>query len=227
MRILVIEDDEVVSDYIVQGLKEEGHTVDAAADGKDGLFMAMSESYDVLIVDRMLPEVDGLKIIRTLRASDDATPILILSALADVEERVKGLKSGADDYLVKPFAFSELQARVEVLQRRATNVRGSDTAVLEVGDLKLDLLSREAERAGKKISLKPREFRLLEYLMRHAGQVVTRTMLLEQVWDYYFDPRTNIIDVHVSRLRGKIDKDFDEPLIHTVRGSGYVIRTDN
>ena len=185
----------------------------------------MSNSYDVLIVDRMLPNVDGLSVVRTLRASNDQTPILILSALADVAERVEGLSTGADDYLVKPFAFSELSARVNVLARRA-NVANREPVALQVGDLELDLLSREARRGDQKIPLKPREFQLLEYLMRHPGQVVTRTMLLEQVWDYHFDPTTNVIDQHISQLRKKIDRDFDSPLIHTVRGAGYVLRAD-
>jgi len=227
MRILVIEDDAVVADFIANGLKQEGHSIDHATDGKDGLFLAMSEQYDVVIVDRMLPSIDGINIIQTLRASEQGTttPILILSALADVAERVKGLEAGADDYLVKPFAFSELSARINVLARRGKGTYKSQEVELQVGDLKLDLLARQAVRADKKIDLKPREFRLLEYLMRHVGQVVTRTMLLEHVWDYYFDPRTNIIDVHISRLRQKIDKDFDTELLHTIRGSGYVLRT--
>ncbi len=224
MRVLVIEDDQVVADYIGKGLREASHTVDHAADGKTGLFLAMSEHYDVIIVDRMLPAMDGLKIVQSLRAADNHAPALILSALADVGERVTGLQAGADDYLVKPFAFSELLARVEVLGRRHHGSRGFTESVLVVADLKLDLLSREAERGGRKIDLKPREFRLLEYLMRHADQIVTRTMLLEQVWDYYFDPRTNIIDVHISRLRRKIDEGSGPSLIETVRGSGYVIR---
>ena len=224
MRVLVIEDDQVVADYIGKGLREASHTVDHAADGKTGLFLAMSEHYDVIIVDRMLPAMDGLKIVQSLRAAGNHAPALILSALADVGERVAGLQAGADDYLVKPFAFSELLARVEVLGRRHHGSRGFTESVLVVADLKLDLLSREAERGGRKIDLKPREFRLLEYLMRHADQIVTRTMLLEQVWDYYFDPRTNIIDVHISRLRRKIDEGSGPSLIETVRGSGYVIR---
>lgn len=224
MKLLVIEDDEVVSEFVSGSFQQEGQIVDVASNGKDGLFLAMSESYDVLVVDRMLPEIDGLKVIRTIRASDIDTPILILSALADVAERVAGLEAGADDYLVKPFAFSELRARVNVLSRRRSNSCREQESKLGVGDLRLNLLTRRAQRGETGIELQPREFRLLEYLMRHAGQVVTRTMLLEHVWDYYFDPRTNVIDVHVSRIRQKIDKGFDKPLIHTVRGAGYVIR---
>lgn len=224
MKLLVIEDDEVVCEFVSSSFEQEGHVVDVASNGKDGLFLAMSESYDVLVVDRMLPGIDGLKVIRTIRASDIDTPILILSALADVAERVAGLEAGADDYLVKPFAFSELRARANVLSRRRSNSCREQESELGVGDLRLNLLTRKAQRGETGIELKPREFRLLEYLMRHAGQVVTRTMLLEHVWDYYFDPRTNVIDVHVSRIRQKIDKGFDKPLIHTVRGAGYVIR---
>ena len=224
MKVLVIEDDEVVCEFVSSSFEQEGHVVDVASNGKDGLFLAMSESYDVLVVDRMLPGIDGLKVIRTIRASDIDTPILILSALADVAERVAGLEAGADDYLVKPFAFSELRARANVLSRRRSNSCREQESELGVGDLRLNLLTRKAQRGETGIELKPREFRLLEYLMRHAGQVVTRTMLLEHVWDYYFDPRTNVIDVHVSRIRQKIDKGFDKPLIHTVRGAGYVIR---
>ena len=224
MKLLVIEDDEVVCEFVSSSFEQEGHVVDVASNGKDGLFLAMSESYDVLVVDRMLPGIDGLKVIRTIRASDIDTPILILSALADVAERVAGLEAGADDYLVKPFAFSELRARANVLSRRRSNSCREQESELRVGDLRLNLLTRKAQRGDTGIELQPREFRLLEYLMRHAGQVVTRTMLLEHVWDYYFDPRTNVIDVHVSRIRQKIDKGFDKPLIHTVRGAGYVIR---
>jgi two-component system OmpR family response regulator len=196
--------------------------VDAADDGKDGLFLALDQEFDVMIVDRMLPGLDGLSIVETVRSSGRRTPILILSALGEVDDRVEGLRRGGDDYLVKPFAFSELEARLEALVRR-----GDGDAVetrLQVADLELDLLTRQVKRAGREIELQPREFRLLEYLMRHSGQVVTRTMLLEMVWDYHFDPQTNVIDVHVSRLRRKIDKDFDEPLIQTVRGAGYVLR---
>ncbi len=222
MRVLVIEDDQETRDYIVQGLEEAGHSVARAPDGKEGLFLALEKSFDVLIVDRMLPGLDGLSIIQTLRSSGKTTPILILSALGEVDDRVEGLRKGSDDYLVKPFAFSELLARLDALVRR-----GDAEAVatrLQVGDLEMDLLTRQVRRTGRNIELQPREFRLLEYLMHHAGQVVTRTMLLEKVWDYHFDPQTNVIDVHVSRLRRKIDKGFDYPLIHTVRGAGYVLR---
>jgi two-component system OmpR family response regulator len=222
MRILLIEDDTGVADFIVRGFREAGHTIDHAGDGKDGLFLATTESYDALIVDRMLPTVDGLSIIRTLRASDDQTPVLVLSALGQVDDRVKGLQAGGDDYLVKPFAFSELEARLEALARRSRGKAETQTK-LSVGDLEMDLLSREVKRAGESIALQPRDFQLLEYLMRHAGQVVTRTMLLENVWDYHFDPQTNVIDVHISRLRAKVDKGFDSSLIHTVRGAGYKI----
>jgi two-component system OmpR family response regulator len=186
------------------------------------LFLATTETYDSLIVDRMLPGVDGLSIIRTLRASDDNTPVLILSALGQVDDRVKGLQAGGDDYLVKPFAFSELEARIEALARRSRGKATTETT-LTVGDLEMDLLSREVRRGQQTIALQPRDFQLLEYLMRHAGQVVTRTMLLESVWDYHFDPQTNVIDVHISRLRAKVDKGFESPLIHTIRGAGYKI----
>jgi two-component system OmpR family response regulator len=222
VRILIIEDDRDVASFIRNGLTQAGCNVDHAANGKDGLFLATTEKYDALVVDRMLPGVDGLTVIRTLRASANSTPVLILSALGEVDDRVKGLKAGGDDYLVKPFAFSELLARLEALARRAKS--GADDApqtVLRAGDLEMDLLRREVRRAGQPIELQPREFQLLEFLLRHAGQVVTRTMLLEGVWDYHFDPQTNVIDVHISRLRSKIDKGFDRPLLHTVRGAGY------
>lgn len=222
MRILVIEDDLETASYIKKGLGEAGHLVDHVGEGKEGLLLATTEDYDVLIIDRMLPQVDGLTIVKTMRASDVNSPVLILSALGEVDDRVQGLKSGGDDYLVKPFAFSELLARLEALVRR-TEIE-VPTTKLQVEDLELDLLGREVKRAGKVLDLQPREFRLLEYLMRHHDQVVTRTMLLEKVWDYHFDPQTNIIDVHISRLRGKIDKGFDKALLHTVRGSGYVLR---
>jgi len=222
MRILLIEDDTEVAAYIAKGLSESGHTVDQAHDGKSGLVLATTEDYDVMIIDRMLPGMDGLTIVKSVRAADIHTPVLILSALGEVDDRVEGLKAGADDYLIKPFAFSELDARLEVLQRRSTAALNMDTR-LRVGDLELDQLSRTASRAGHAIELQPREYRLLEYLMRHAGQVVTRTMLLEHVWDYHFDPQTNVIDVHISRLRSKIDKGYDTPLLHTIRGAGYMI----
>jgi two-component system OmpR family response regulator len=225
VRVLVIEDDKDVASFLRKGLAQAGYNVDHADNGKDGLFLATTEPYDALIVDRMLPGVDGLTIIRTLRASEKATPVLILSALGEVDDRVKGLKAGGDDYLVKPFAFSELQARLEALVRRAKAGTEATSTSLKVADLELDLLRREARRGGTPIDLQPREFQLLEFLMRHAGQVVTRTMLLEGVWDYHFDPQTNVIDVHISRLRSKIDRGFDRPLLHTVRGVGY--RLDN
>jgi two-component system OmpR family response regulator len=221
VRILVIEDDKDVASFIRNGLAQAGCNVDHAANGKDGLFLATTEKYDVLVVDRMLPGVDGLTVIRTLRASANSTPVLILSALGEVDDRVKGLKAGGDDYLVKPFAFSELLARLEALARRAKSGNDGAPTTLRAGDLEMDLLRREVRRADKAIDLQPREFQLLEFLLRHAGQVVTRTMLLEGVWDYHFDPQTNVIDVHISRLRSKIDKGFDRPLLHTVRGAGY------
>lgn len=221
MRVLLIEDDTSVADYITKGLKQSGYTVDHAADGKQGLVLASSEHYDVMVVDRMLPHVDGLTIIQTLRAADNKTPGLILSALGEVDDRVKGLKSGGDDYLVKPFAFVELLARIEAILRRqqssATQTR------LRVADLEMDLLAHKVTRSGESFNLQPREYKLLEYLMKHAGQVVTRTMLLENVWEYHFDPQTNVIDVHISRLRQKIDKGFDRQLLSTVRGAGYML----
>ena len=221
MRVLVIEDETEAADYIKKALQESGHSADWAADGELGLMQARDGIYDVLIVDRMLPKLDGLSLIQKLREEGVQTPALILSALGSVDDRVKGLKAGGDDYLTKPFAFSELLARIEVLVRRS---QPEDVKTrYEVGDLVLDRLSNKVTRSGQVILLQPREFRLLEYLMRYAGQVVTRTMLLEGVWDYHFDPQTNVIDVHISRLRGKIDKDFDTPLLHTVRGRGYMI----
>ena len=225
MRILVVEDDKDVAGFVLKGLREAGHVVQHADNGRDGLFFATSEEFDAIILDRMLPSgIDGLRVLETLRAQDNHTPVLFLSAMAQVDDRVRGLKAGGDDYLTKPFAFSELLARVEALARR-TRVAGPETK-LNVGDLEMDLLSRTVRRRGQKIDLQPREFRLLEYLMRHAGQVVTRTMLLEGVWDYHFDPQTNVIDVHVSRLRQKIDKPFETPLLHTVRSAGYMLRAD-
>lgn len=223
MRLLVIEDDQEVSAYIAKGMKEAGHNIDCVYNGKDGLFMATTESYDALIVDRMLPELDGLTIIKTIRGAGNATPALILSALGEVDDRVKGLRSGGDDYLVKPFAFRELLARVEILARRNNQNGLVQGTSLHAGDLELDLLSRKVRRGGQDIDLQSREFSLLEYMLRNKGQVVTRTMLLEHVWDYHFDPQTNVIDVHISRLRGKIDKGFDKPVIRTVRGAGYII----
>jgi two-component system OmpR family response regulator len=222
MRILVVEDDRDTAEHIKRGFEECGYSADIAETGAQGLVMALGESYNVIVVDRMLPELEGLELIRRLREDENLTPVLILSALGDVDDRVKGLRAGGDDYLTKPFAFAELLARVEALSRR----KDQDTTVteLEIADLYLNRLTREVRRGGQKINLQPREYRLLEYLMRNSGQVVTRTMLLENVWDYHFDPQTNIIDVHVSRLRGKIDKGFDKPLLHTVRGAGYMLK---
>ena len=222
MRVLVIEDDSEAARYMVKGLAESGHLADHAADGVEGLAMAESGQYDVLVVDRMLPRLDGLSLVARLRADGGDTPVLFLSALGQVDDRVKGLKAGGDDYLVKPYAFSELLARIEALARRR-NPAQAETS-FRVGDLELDLLTRQVVRAGRRIELQPREFQLLEYLIKHAGQVVTRTMLLENVWDYHFDPQTSVIDVHISRLRAKIDKGFDKPLLHTVRGAGYCLR---
>ena len=225
MRILVVEDDKDVAGFVVKGLREAGHTIEHADNGRDGLFLAASENFDAIILDRMLPGgIDGLRLLETLRAQDNTTPVVFLSALGQVDDRVKGLKAGGDDYLTKPFAFAELLARVEALTRRGKS--DGPTTKLSVGDLEMDLLSRSVRRGPQKIDLQPREFRLLEYLMRHAGQVVTRTMLLEGVWDYHFDPQTNVIDVHVSRLRQKIDKPFDLPLLHTVRNAGYMLRSE-
>ena len=222
MRILIIEDDREAARYLEKAFAEAGHVADIAGDGETGYTLAENNHYDVLIIDRMLPKRDGLSVIAGLRAQGQMTPALILSALGQVDDRVTGLRAGGDDYLTKPYAFSELLARVEVLQRRVSP-KEADT-VYRAGDLELDRLSHTARRAGIDINLQPREFRLLEYLMRHAGQVVTRTMLLENVWDYHFDPQTNVIDVHISRLRSKIEKDFDEPLLHTVRGAGYMLK---
>ena len=223
MKILVIEDDTETAAFVAKGLQEAGHAVDQARDGRDGLVRAVGESYDVAIVDRMLPEVDGKTIVETLRSAGMSTPILFLSAMGEVRHRVEGLRAGADDYLTKPFAFSELLARVEALGRRPRDAYREET-VLTVAGLELDRLTRDVSRDGRRIDLQPREYRLLEYLMQHAGRVVTRTMLLEHVWDYHFDPQTNVIDVHVSRLRQKIDREFETPLIHTVRGVGYCLR---
>jgi len=222
MRILIIEDDREASAYLQRALKEAGHVPDVARDGEEGRHMASEVRYDVLVVDRMLPKLDGLSMLKQLRASGIETPALILSALGQVDDRVEGLRSGGDDYLAKPYAFSELLARVEILGRRR---KGDEVeTMLRVADLELDRLAHTVKRAGQNVLLQPREYRLLEYLMRNAGKVVTRTMLLEEVWDYHFDPQTNVIDVHVSRLRSKIDKEFGEPLLHTVRGAGYMLR---
>lgn len=225
MRILVIEDDQEAASYLSRGLREAGHTVDHAVDGAAGLSMAEAGGYDAYIIDRMLPELDGITVLERRRAAEDETPALFLSALGQVDDRVEGLRAGGDDYLVKPYAFTELLARVEALGRR----RGPSNVVTryQVADLELDALSRSVRRAGRRIDLQPREFRLLEYLLRHAGQVVTRTMLLENVWEYHFDPQTNVIDVHISRLRAKIDKEFDKPLLRTVRGAGYTLSDED
>jgi two-component system OmpR family response regulator len=222
MKILVVEDNERVARFVTRGLREAGHTVEHAANGRDGLFMAASEPHDVIVMDRMLPgDIDGLAIIAALRKSGNRTPILILSALDDVDERIRGLRSGGDDYLTKPFAFGELLARVDALGRRS--VEGGADRILQVGDLRMDLLSRRVSRGSRAITLQPREFKLLEYLMRHANQVVTRTMLLEAVWDYNFDPQTNVVDVHISKLRQKIECDSERPLVKTVRNAGYML----
>ncbi len=219
MRILVVEDDEVAAEYVKKGLSEAGHVVDLAADGETALEMAQGADYDALILDRMLPKKDGLEVLSDLREDGNATPVLILSALGEVDHKVEGLRAGGDDYLAKPYSFTELLARVEAIGRRSDPTAA--VTKLKVGDLEMDLLARTVKRAGQKVLLQPREFRLLECLMRNAGRVVTRTMLLEKVWDYHFDPQTNVIDVHISRLRGKIDKEFETPLLHTVRGAGY------
>ena len=222
MRILVVEDDAETREYLNRGLSEAGHVVDTADNGNRGVSLACDPKYDVMVIDRMLPGRDGLAVIQAVRDAGLSTPVLILSALGEVNDRVTGLQQGGDDYLVKPFAFSELLARLDALVRR-TDIESTATRLV-VSDLEMDLLAREVTRAGQPIDLQPREFRLLEYLMRHQGHVVTRTMLLEQVWDYNFDPQTNVIDVHVSRLRRKIDRGFDAPLIQTIRGAGYVLR---
>jgi two-component system, OmpR family, response regulator len=226
MRCLVIEDEADTARYICNGLKEAGFATAWCRSGADGLHLATDERWDVVILDRMLPgDVEGLRIVETVRALGKTTPILVLSALANLDERVRGLRSGGDDYLTKPFALSELLARVQALLRRSS--RQEEVSELRIADLKLDLQRRRAERAGKPIALQPREFRLLEYLVRHREQVVTRTMLLEAVWDYHFDPQTNVIEVQISRLRQKIDKDFSPPLLHTLRGIGYMIGADD
>ena len=225
MRILVIEDDPTVGQYIVSGLKDSGHDVEIADEGLKGLRAATAGNFDVLVVDRMLPKMDGLTLIETVRMAGNTTPVLILSALGEVDEKVQGLKAGGDDYLAKPFAFLELLARIEALVRRASIKE--DVILLQVDDLSIDLITRKVLRQEVEIILKPREFQLLEYMMRNTGQVVTRAMLLEAVWNYHFDPQTNIIDVHISRLRQKIDKDFTANLIHTVRGVGYVLESSD
>jgi two-component system OmpR family response regulator len=222
MRLLLIEDDREAADYLKRALVEAGHTVDHAESGRDGLFMAADQTYDVIVLDRMLPQVDGLAILRTIRAARVRTPVLLLTALDGIEDRVEGLNTGADDYLVKPFAFVELQARVNALARRPPPQEV--VTLLQVSDLRMDLLKRQVTRASVRIELQPREFQLLEYLMRHAGRVVTRTMMMENIWNYHFEPQTNIVETHMSRLRAKIDRGHAHELIHTVRGSGYMMR---
>jgi len=221
MNILLVEDDSQTASFIRKGLQESGYTVEHAADGLEGLDLALEGQYDALIVDRMLPGLDGLNLVQTLRRRKHSVPVLILSALGEVDNRVEGLRAGGDDYLVKPYAFSELLARLQALMRRVQPAQ--EQTLLQIADLEMDLMKRQVRRAEQSILLQPREFKLLEYLMRNAGQVVTRTMLLEKVWDYHFDPQTNVIDVHISRLRSKIDRDFDPPLLHTVRGAGYML----
>jgi two-component system OmpR family response regulator len=225
MKVLLVEDNERVSSFVRKGLSEAGHTIDHADNGRDGMFLAAGEAYDAIVMDRMLPgDIDGLGIIAALRNTGSRTPILILSALSDVDERIRGLQSGGDDYLVKPFAFGELLARLDALVRRAQG--GNSETTLVVDDLAMDLLSRKVTRAGRSVTLQPREFKLLEYLMRHENQVVTRTMLLENVWDYHFDPQTNVVDVHVSKLRQKIDAGARRPLLKTIRNAGYMLTAD-
>ncbi len=224
MKVLLIEDDTTASGYLCKALSESGHVADAVEDGLEGLNRAMHESYDALIVDRMLPSLDGLSVIETLRKAGRETPVLIVSVMGEVDERVHGLRSGGDDYLVKPYAFTELLARLELLVQRRGRAGAPAETRLCVADLEMDLLKRSVQRGGSPIDLKPREFQLLEFMMRHAGRVVTRTMILEAVWDYHFDPQTNVIDVHISRLRHKVDKGYEHALIHTVRGAGYQIR---
>ena len=225
MHLLLIEDDTEAARFLVKGLRESGFSVDHAADGREGLFRATEGQFDLVVTDRMLPHIDGLAIIELMRRKGIATPVLVLSALGSVDDRVKGLKAGGDDYLTKPFAFAELLARIEALLRRRSSA--PQATRLKVEDLELDLLARRVTRAGREVELTARELKLLEFLMRRAGQVVTRTMLLEGVWDLHFDPQSNLIDVHISRLRQAIDRGSDHPLIHTVRGSGYVLRSDS
>ncbi len=222
VRVLVVDDDDVIVSFVTKGLREAGFAVDRASDGEDGLHLALNESYDVMIVDIMLPKLDGLALITELRAQKKNTPVIILSAKRAVDDRVKGLQTGSDDYLTKPFAFSELLARVQALIRRSTG--SVDPTTLEVADLRMDLLRREVTRSGEKIDLQPREFVLLEYLMRNAGRVVSKTMIMEHVWDYNFDPQTNVVEARISKLRDKIDRGFSTQLIETVRGVGYVLR---
>ncbi len=223
VKILLVEDDRQTAEYVAKGLREHGHVVDSSDNGRDGLYLASGEPYDVMIVDRHMPHMDGLSMVKAARAANVKTPVLFLTTMGGVDDRVAGLEAGGDDYLTKPFAFAELLARVSALARRPPMVA---TTKLSAGDLEVDLLTRTVTRAGKRIELLAQEFKILEYLMRHAGEIVTRTMLLEKVWDFHFDPKTNIVETHISRLRSKIDKGFDRPLLHTVRGAGYVIRAD-
>jgi two-component system OmpR family response regulator len=226
-RILVVEDDDRLAEYIVQGLTEQNYTVDRAANGRDGLFLGSDSEFDVIILDRMLPGMDGLAVLKAIRAAGVTTPVIMLSALGDTDNRIEGLSSGADDYLGKPFSFAELLARLQALQRRsAGSGQVAQQSTLNCGNLELDRLARQVRRGTRKIAMQPREFRLLEYLMLHQDEVVTRTMLLEAVWDYHFDPGTNVIDVHISRLRRKIDDGEIQPLLHTVRGAGYRLAAD-
>jgi two-component system OmpR family response regulator len=225
MKILLIEDDAEMATYLANGLREHGHVVDPVANGRDGLFLAAGERYDLMIVDRMLPDLDGLGIVKTVRGAGVKTPVLFLTTMGGIDDRVEGLEAGGDDYLVKPFAFAELLARVNALARRPP--LNTVETVLRVADLEMDLLKRTATRARRRVDLQPQEFKLLEYLMRNAGRVVTRTMLLENVWDFHFDPQTNVVETHISRLRGKVDRGFDIELIHTVRGSGYCLRASD
>jgi two-component system OmpR family response regulator len=224
-KVLLIEDDDATADFVARGLTEEGFVVDRAANGRDGLFHATDGSYDCIVLDRMLPGIDGMGVLAAVRAAGIETPVIVLSALGAADDRIHGLTHGADDYLTKPFAFVELLARIRLLIRRGGATKAVET-VLRCGDLEMDLLARRTKRAGKAIDLQPREFRLLEFMLRHVDQVVTRTMLLEGVWDYHFDPGTNVIDVHLSRLRKKVDEGFDRPLLHTVRGAGYRLGLD-
>lgn len=224
MKVLVVEDNQETAEYIVKGLHERGHVADLATDGHDGLFLAREGSYDVIVLDRMVPRMDGLSLLKVLRASEIRTPILFLTALGSLEDRVAGLEAGGDDYLVKPFAFAELYARLNSLARRPPLAKESESKFV-CGELEINLMDRTVARAGRRIEVHPTEFRLLEYLMRHAGKIVTRTMLLEKVWQFHFDPKTNIVETHISRLRAKIDRDFDTEMIKTVRGAGYKIES--
>ena len=225
-KILIVEDDDETAGYIERGFIEQGYAVDRTGDGREGLFLATDRAYDAIVLDRMLPGLDGLALLKAARAAGVHTPVLILSAMGALDERVRGLRDGSDDYLVKPFAFVELHARIDALIRRSATRGEAEPTRLKVADLELDLLTRKVTRAGQPIPLQQREFQMLEFLMRHAGRVVTRTMLLEGVWNYHFDPQTNVIDVHISRLRQKVDKDFEAPLIQTVRGSGYILAAE-